>query len=109
MGTTTATISAGQSLSTMADLGAVQLLAIITPPQWDVAPVSFQFSMDGVSFYNVSPASTDQVFTIPCVPGQWVPVDSLTFPKGIKLKIHSGHPLLPIVQQADRVFTLVTG
>jgi hypothetical protein len=108
MATINATILAGQSLSSTIDLGTAKLLAVITPPQWTVALLSFQFSGDGVTFYDVSPGSTDQIFTMPCVPGRWVPVDGQIFPKGIKLKIHSGHPVQPIAQQADRVFTLVT-
>ena len=104
----TATIPAGQSLSTATDLGQLQLSAIIAPPAWDGnARLSFQLSPDNVAFYEVSGWESGEALTIHCAPGYWIPAVSLNFPKTVFFKIRSGHPLAPVVQTADRVFTLV--
>src|SRR6476620_5679774 len=99
MAVLSATIPAGRSLSTLVDLGTAQLLAVMTPPQWTDAPLSFQFSVDGSTFYDMSPY--DHLFTMVCGPGRWIPVDSQIFPKGVKMRVRSGHPSSPVEQTAD--------
>ena len=107
MATITATILAGESLSNAVDLGTLQLVAIIPPAAWTPAMLTFQLSADNITFHKVAaPRSTD-LFTMPCVPDYWIPFASQDFPHGVFLRIHSGHPFVPVAQAADRVFTLV--
>jgi hypothetical protein len=107
MATVTATIPAGQTLSNAVDLGTLQLVAVIPPADWTPAVLSFQMSADNVDFHNLAHARSTDLFTIPCVSGYWIPFSTQDFPHWVFLKLRSGHPFAPIVQAADRVFTLV--
>lgn len=69
--------------------------------------LSFQMSTDNITFYNLAHTRSTDLFTTPCVPGYWMPFMSQDFPHGIFWRVRSGHPFVPVVQDADRVFTLV--
>lgn len=101
-------IPAGNSISDAVDLTTREPIALICPAAWDVAKLSFQCSLDGSNFYDVSHVLTDQVVTMPIVPGHWVPLDTRIFPpNAIWLKLRSGHPVEPIAQSDDRLFLVV--
>jgi hypothetical protein len=102
-------IASGQALSAAADLGAFQLTAIITPPAWDNAPLTFQVSVDaGVTFYDFFVAGRFVETMMPILPAKLYNIALLTFPKNIQVKLRSGYPQLPINQSAIRAFSLIT-
>jgi len=103
----TATISAGQSLSTGVDCSVGGALSrIYMPTGWDGELLTFQVSPDGVNFYDLFRANNTEVaFNItagtvvfitenyPLVSNNWI-------------KLRSGSRLNPRIQSADRIFTL---
>jgi hypothetical protein len=108
MATLQVTIAAGTSLSDAASLSNLTFDALIAPDAWiGRAPLSFQLSADGVAFYDMSAWSTTDIFLMPVLPNSIAPI-SKDFPKNIWIKLHSGHPNTPIVQEADRLFTILT-
>src|SRR5262245_43121426 len=108
MATQTVTITAGQSLSNSTNLGIGTVIALLTPPAWNDAKLSFQLSPDNVAFYELVDAKTADLDMMRCAPGTWVPITEVQFPKNSYLKIRSGSLSTPVVQSADRVFTIVT-
>jgi len=51
--TKTATIAQGASLSDAVDTGGLTILSILMPATWDAAVLTFQGSLDGVTYGNV--------------------------------------------------------
>lgn len=110
------TISGGQSLSNSIAANPTQspptiltLLAIITPQGWTDAPITFQWSLDNSKFYDVynrSGAESSFVFTPNCIIPVAAAWDPYVFPY---IRIRSGGRISPIVQTADRVFSLLVG
>lgn len=103
------TIAAGESLSDSINLSTSDVTAILTPDAWPSGvELSFQVSPDNVKFYDLSHVDALQPFLLLCAAKQWIPITSGSFPKNSYLKIRSGHPLAPVVQDADRVFQVIT-
>lgn len=104
------TISAGTSLSPSQNPGKVgtgMLVGIITPPAWDPAPLTFQWSFDNITFYDIFERDgTEAQFVVR--PNTIVAVAS---PFGLYnvpyVKLRSGARSSPINQSADRVFSVI--
>jgi hypothetical protein len=58
---TTVTIANGESLSTRAELGAGRAFAIQMPAAWTAASISFEGSLDGVTFAPVYDDAGDEI------------------------------------------------
>jgi len=109
MATAALTIPAGQSVSNATSLASSEVTALIAPPGWTQGiRLAFLLSPDNTSFYPMSELDSDLIFTIPVVPGSWMPVASTLFPKNVWLKIQAGDPSAPVTQTSNQVFTLVT-
>src|SRR6516225_3276908 len=109
-------IHAGEAVSDAIDCsGSIRIARIILPDDWTGgAPLTFQLSPDGTSYHDlyhlVTPGSAyiSYEVTVPNPP----PGASITMPLDYGqdvswLKIRSGTALLPVMQEADRAFTLV--
>jgi len=100
------TIAAGESLSPAVDCSPGTPVFLLTPASWDPAGgVSFQASADGVVFADVMTNDGSELvmsFTAGAgimLPGQlhWA----------ASLKMRSGTRNAPIIQAADRTFTVI--
>lgn len=105
------TILKGSNLSASVDsspAAASLLLAVITPPGWDPAPLTIQWSFDNTTFYDVFDREGRELsFTI--IPNSLLIIQSPYTPQTIPfLKFRSGPRSSPIHQSADRVFQLLT-
>jgi hypothetical protein len=102
------TIPAGQSLSAGVDCtGGTALNRIQMPAEWNAANISFQISVDNNVYVDVFDDSGHELL-FPVVPGT---ARILTAPLHVRdligwLKIRSGPRDNPIVQQANRIFTV---
>jgi hypothetical protein len=112
-------ITSGQSLSAAADLGALQLQAIVMPAAWDNADLSFQISVDaGTTFNNFFIAGASGGFgawkrgfdelVIPVAASRIIGVFGFSFPKTIQIKCRSGKSSNPVNQTAGRSISLIT-
>jgi hypothetical protein len=103
----TATIPAGQWLSSVIDCSAGAPI-MIHIPEWTAACLSFQVSPDGTNFYDWFDRDTVEI-VVNVVEGTCVPLDpewaAIQF-----FRLRSGLRDLPVPQQADRqiVITLDT-
>jgi hypothetical protein len=101
----TITIPAGQSLSAAGDLTAGALALLIGPPDWTAANISFQVSLDNVTFVDLFDGSGEEVLrTVPANSGTLM-ATNLT-QAAMYIKIRSGSRDAPVLQAADRVFTV---
>jgi hypothetical protein len=117
-------IPAGQSLSNGLDCGVGHIVRIGTPPDWTAAPLTFRMAV--LPVYDTPPADADylDVFHVAqATSGKWNPYEvSLSVTAGSILlmpaafgsslgwlKLRSGTRDQPVVQAADRVFSLVFG
>lgn len=103
--TRTVTIANGASLSDAVDLGGRKLVAIDMPASWTAASLTFQASVDGVTFDNVYDGATERALIVGASYysalniGDWV---------GFRhLKIRSGTAGTPVNQGGARTLTLV--
>jgi hypothetical protein len=105
--TKTVTISAGQSLSDAAEIGSTGAVGLlIAPPDWSSANISFQVSGDNAYFGDLFDANGVEVIKA-IRPGSAVVVDQSLTLAAYSIKIRSGPREYPVVQAADRTFTLV--
>jgi hypothetical protein len=107
------TISAGQSLSASADMSATtgSITALLAPSSLTVGPngrlnVSFQFSDDNVTFYNLVDNNGAEFLRM-VKAGTAVEIISHVA-QGLYLKVRSGAAASPVVQSRDAVFKVVT-
>jgi hypothetical protein len=99
------TIAAGQSLSDGLDVSAGDPVAIIMPANWTPANLTFQASVDGLSYVDVFDFDSERIANV--TPGSMVTIApdwsrALAF-----LKVRSGRHDRPVVQQQDCVFAVV--
>ena len=94
------------SLSDALDLRGGILQGILMPAVWTAATVSFEGSMDNVSFYEMGDGTAE----VSLVAGAgWI----VSIPDGVLnglgryLKIVSGTSVAPVAQGGDRVLTLL--
>ena len=106
--TVQAVIAGGQSLSAEADIGPGVLVGIIIPTGWTAAALTFQASVDGVTWAEMVNA-TDTAMTFgPVTAGQYVAVDPTLWRGVAALKLRSGTLGTPVVQGSQQTLTLVT-
>jgi hypothetical protein len=100
----TATILAGESLSSVIDCSDGALVFLHMPSDWTPAMLSFQVSPDGVKFNDlVDSHAIELVMNVAAgtsvrVDPKWSPVTYL--------KIRSGERDAPVVQDADQTITI---
>jgi len=100
------TIQAGESLSDSVDCSAGQLVRITIPEGWTDAVMTFQFSTDGM-FFNDMYGVDGFAVTIPeVVPRAGVVVPGVIGRAVAYLKIRSGTPGNPVVQEEARTFAV---
>lgn len=105
--TVTATIPAGQSLSSAANCTDGRVLRILTPSAWTTAPLSFQVSTDGTTFRNAH-ALGGQPIAVPCRANRAIVVQTDEAAMQFKghIKFRSGPSHAPVPQAAARTFTV---
>jgi len=100
------TIANGGSLSPAIDLALGRLTRIIMPAAWDTANLTFQTSMDGVTWNNFYDSyGTEYTVTAAAARSILIPLADFI---GVQfIKIRSGTNASPVNQTADRALTLV--
>jgi hypothetical protein len=108
------TIPAGHTMSSGIDCsGSTRILRIIMPPDWTAAPLTFQVSVDGVTYNNLHlSADVGDFTTYPATIPVVVPGSVITMPPntgyGISwLRFRSGTFTTQIKQDVDRTFQVV--
>lgn len=97
-------ILSGASVSAAFYVGHGQLTGIQMPTAWTAASLTFQGSMDGVTFQDIyDPSGTEVTSTVSA--SQLVTVDKFT--GAIWMKIRSGTSGTPVNQGADRTLTVL--
>lgn len=107
--TLTATISAGQSLSSAVNLGAGagQLVRMYTPADWLSAPLTVLVSSDGIDTYRNLFQPDGKEFVVVVIPNSAILVSD-TVGKGLAfIKLRSGTAYTPIPQPVNRDFKLI--
>ena len=100
------TIEARESLSNEIDCSAGQLVRITMPAEWDEAPLSFQFSTDGLFFNDMYGLDGFAVQIPVVVPGSGVIIPGDVGRAIAFLRIRSGGPGTPVAQSAQRRFAV---
>lgn len=109
IGTVTATIAAGTSLSGAADLGTGRVVGLILPAAWTSAAITFQASADGTTFFDLYDDAIERTIPSGSVAasrflamqfGDWLGIRAI--------KVRSGTSASAVTQSADRLVTLVT-
>jgi hypothetical protein len=105
--TTSVTIPAGQSLSGEVDVSAAgKMLRIITPDAWTPANLSFQVADVQAGPYKDSCDHAGNPLLVACPPASAIVLGGiLTLSEGW-LKLRSGSASHPVVQGADRTFSI---
>jgi hypothetical protein len=104
----TATIASGQSLSGAADCSAGRILRLATPDAWTTADISFQVAdVVGGPYRNAYTLEGQQI-AIPCRAGRCIIIETVegTQFTGAFVKIRSGLAETPVVQAAERIFSV---
>lgn len=103
----TATIAAGESLSTVVELGVSTMCGVVLPAAWTAAKVSFESSVDGVTFGPVY----DMAGVIGSAANQAandvISVDPARFLGFSYIKIRSGVPGALVNQVDSRTLTVI--
>jgi hypothetical protein len=102
----TVTFTAGQSISSVINLGGETIVGIIFPPVWSIASATFQVSVDGTNWHDlydesgevtVSSASSTRAVSLD-------PVKTFPYPY---VKLRSGTSGTPVNQVSNRTLTIV--
>ncbi len=89
-------IAAGDSLSSVADLSLFKVTGFIVPSNWTTAGLSFQASVDNVTYYDVYTTSAE--LTVAVAASHCVLIDEDLL-EGVRyLKVRSGTTGAPVVQ-----------
>lgn len=99
-------IPSGQSLSNSVNLGGRSLGAIIMPAAWDAASMTFQASLDGVTWFNLLDDSAAEV-TLTVAANDFLRLTLSDWLALRYLKLRSGTSGSPVNQSADRIISLV--
>lgn len=102
----TVTIANGASLSNSVDLGGRALSAILMPAAWTAAALTFQASLDGVTFFNLLDGAGAEI-TASAAAGSFIRLSINDWLALRYLKIRSGTAAIPVNQGADRILSLV--
>jgi hypothetical protein len=104
----TATIPAGESLSSIVEIGSSSLVFIAAPLDFVDANLSFQISDDGATFYDLIDENGGEVLRA-IDAGCAIPIP-LELTKAVSyVRIRSGQKLNPVVQPIDCTFALMLG
>lgn len=95
-------IQAGESLSDAVDCSAGRLVKITMPGQWNSAEITFQTSSDGIMYNDIRKPDGSHLQCI-VFPGSAILGIDLTIGW---LKIRSGTPDHPVVQNGTREFAV---
>jgi hypothetical protein len=106
MPTVQATISAGTSLSNVADCSTANPVFLGMPAVWTQAPISILISGDGTTFYELVDARGNELL-FNWAPGGGMPFESDYAQHINYIKIRSGSKVHPVVQPVDAVFNIV--
>ena len=99
-------IAAGESLSEAIDVSAGQMVRITCPPEWTEAPLTFEFSTDGVFFNEMFGLDGYAVKIDHVVPGAGVIIPSDIGRAIAHIKFRSGMHSQPVEQEAERWFAV---
>jgi hypothetical protein len=109
-----ATIQAGQPLSSSADCSNCDRIArIVMPPEWSGgASLTFQLSVDGVNFHDLHHVDPSTFYPFEIEVARPPVGGCITLPASMGtavsfVKVRSGTRALPISQQADRTFQFI--
>jgi len=100
------TILAGESLSDVVDCSAGELVRITMPEGWTEAPLTFEFSTDGMFFNPMYKLDGFAVTIDVVVPGSGVIIPANVGHAIAFLKFRSGTEGNPVPQEADRRFAV---
>ena len=107
------TIPAGQSLSNALAPGNGFVVGLVMPRIWTPARLTVVVSVDGTNFHDLhvfdEPVGTTPVeFKVNVVPSAIVAIDPERMLMAQAFKLRSGTSDVPVPQQADRTFVVVT-
>ena len=100
------TIEKGESLSDAVDCSAGQLVRITMPTEWTDAPLTFQFSTDGVFFNEMYGLDGFAVTIKTVVPGAGVIIPHDIGVAIAHIKFRSGTHGNPVEQEEQRAFAV---
>ena len=98
-------IDAGQSLSSVADCRAGEIVRLTMPAAWDAVPLTFQISSDGMFFNDVFTHDGQEV-EVAVTPGCAVIVPVGFLAAAAFIKFRSGTRSNPVPQSAGRLFAI---
>ena len=106
--TETVTVGAGASLSgSSASMAGRVLVGVITASTWDAAKMTFQASLDGTNFFDVTYKGTEyEVASVTAA--KFIAVDPEVFYGAKYIKVRSGTSGAPTNQVDATIVTLVT-
>ena len=99
------TIANSTALSPEVDIGAQQLVGIAMPAAWNAAALTFQVSVDGVTWIELQNASGVETYT--AAAGQYIAVTLANWRGITALKVRSGTAGSPVNQGAGCTLTLI--
>ena len=100
-----APIASGQSISAAINLGGRVPCGFFIPATWTAAGLTFQGSIDGVTFVDVWDAAAE--VSVAAVVSRYVAVDHATFYGLNYIKVRSGTSAAAVVQAGARVVTIM--
>lgn len=113
----TVVIEENESLSGAVNCEGSSLAAVILPPDWTTADITFQASADGTNWFNVFDAAENEVTILQATAnvdgegaylGQYTALDPTLFRGVGRLKVRSGTSGTPVTQTgANKTVTLV--
>ena len=98
-------ISNGTSLSAAVLVGDHTLVSIQMPSTWTSASLTFQASVDGITYQNVY-SSTGTELTLTAAASTYIYLDPAIFSGAIKIKVRSGTSGAAVNQGGDRTLWL---
>lgn len=107
------TILNTQSLSAAVPLGPKSLVGIVMPAAWTAADLTFQGSVDGTTFDELTASDLTAAGTVATLQvhspaaAQFIGLDPAKLRGVNQLKVRSGTSGTPVAQGADRVLTLI--
>lgn len=105
--TQSANIAISTSLSAAVNLGEKVAIGILMPAAWDAANLTFQGSVDGVSFSNIYDSSGNEL-TVTAAASRYIYLDPTVFVGLNQIKVRSGTNGTPVTQTAARALSIVT-
>lgn len=104
--TKTATIANGESLSAGVRFDGAALVAIIMPAAWTAASLTFQASVDDITYNNVYNESGIEK-TVTASTSRYIALNPADFVGANYIKVRSGTSGTPVNQDAERALSLV--